>query len=345
MSDKYTETSVETTEHKKGRPMNVFVAKGSRAETRFRKSAGLPIDPRSLAPGFTATPGHDLINHGGKTIHDLNFANFYIGGADSWNKDEVKSIDNSLASAMSDRPLNNVMAQYFLDDNITSVFKVSQILPGNPPSDFFQNDVEKLVTDLLSQGKLDQSNLQNTVHNFMLPKDTILHSGDSNGGGTLRSNAATGFPEAEEEDSTNGLGGYHGSVLVAKGSSQATLYYAVGVYSEGSNGIPVFDQSWKNVVATFYHELNEARTDPDIEDVIKAGDSPQMLKHLGWTSKQGEECGDFPVLEASPLTKVFMEVPLAAGNTKVPVQLQYSNAAHGPEGPIAQPHPRHARRR
>jgi hypothetical protein len=27
----------------------------------------------------------------------------------------------------------------------------------------------------------------------------------------------------------------------------------------------VFDQPWKNVLATFYHELNEARTDPDVD--------------------------------------------------------------------------------
>jgi hypothetical protein len=52
------------------------------------------------------------------------------------------------------------------------------------------------------------------------------------------------------------------------------VYYAVGVYSQTEadgtvNGIPVFDQPWKNVVATFYHELNEARTDADVEDAIR----------------------------------------------------------------------------
>ena len=91
------------------------------------------------------------------------------------------------------------------------------------------------------------------------------------------------------------------------------MYYAVGVYSEQlpngtTNGIPVFDQSWKNVVATFYHELNEARTDPDVEDAIRAGNDPNAVKFLGWTSQQGEECGDFPVFEANPLTQVFQEV-------------------------------------
>ena len=78
------------------------------------------------------------------------------------------------------------------------------------------------------------------------------------------------MPHDDEASSLNGLGGYHGSVHVG-GDAGATIYYAVGVYSEAlpdgsQNGIPVFNENWKNVVATFYHELNEARTDPDVED-------------------------------------------------------------------------------
>lgn len=120
---------------KKGLPMNVFVGKSSRAETRFRNSAGLPIDPQALAPGLPATPEHNLIFHGGKTIHDLIFSNFYIGGAASWNQDDIKSIDRCLAAAMSYRGLNNVICQYFGDDNISSSFKGSQILEGNDIED------------------------------------------------------------------------------------------------------------------------------------------------------------------------------------------------------------------
>ena len=54
----------------------------------------------------------------------------------------------------------------------------------------------------------------------------------------------------EDADAKHGLGGYHGSVHVTSDGSDVTVYYAVGVYSEGGNGIPVFDQSWKNVAAT-----------------------------------------------------------------------------------------------
>ena len=111
-----------------------------------------------------------------------------------------------------------------------------------------------------------------------------------------------------------------------------TLYYAVGVYSERmsdgrNNGIVAFDQPWKNIVATFYHELNEARTDADVEDAIRAGNDPGAIKFLGWVSRQGEECGDFPIFESGGnLGLVMQEVPLTDGSGTVPVQFQYSNA-------------------
>ena len=91
-------------------------------------------------------------------------------------------------------------------------------------------------------------------------------------------------------------------------------------------------------MATFYHELNEARTDADVDDAIRAGNDPNAVKFLGWTSKQGEECGDFPVFESgNDLTKVFKEVPLTSGAATVPVQFQYSDNVHGPEGPRTTP--------
>jgi hypothetical protein len=145
----------------------------------------------------------------------------------------------------------------------------------------------------------------------------------------------------DEASSLQGLGGYHGSVHPAR---TVTIYYSFGVFSErrpngSDNGIVAFDQPWKNIVATFYHELNEARTDPDVEDAIRARNSPRVLRFLGWTSQEGEECGDFPITEAAPdLSLVMKEVSLTNGEGRVPVQFQYSNAVQGPEGPMPQPH-------
>jgi hypothetical protein len=318
------------------RPMNILYRPGSPAERKYRALAGVPgLQPEALAPHLPPMPEHDLMFHGGKTIPNLTFANLYVGG-DAWQSSEMQNIDRALAAAMSEPALNNVMAQYFDGAVPTSRFTGSQTLPGTAPDRLSRGDVERLVGSLQAQGKLSGADLGSTVFNLMLPRGTVLSDDPAPGDteGAHRTVHRRGVPDDEEADSLNGLGGYHGSVEI----DGATIYYAVGVYSETAdgqtNGIPVFDASWKNVVATFYHELNEARTDPDVGQVISGG--PASL--LGWTLLQGEECGDFPVFEANPLTLVFQEVDLADGAT-APVQFQYSNFAHGPEGPVPAPRP------
>ncbi|HKA56822.1 MAG TPA: hypothetical protein VKJ47_24520 [Candidatus Binatia bacterium] len=318
------------------RPMNIYVRRGSRAEDKYRALGGVAqLEPEELAPGIPPTPTHDLLYHGGKTIPNLTFTNFYVGG-ETWDPSDRQNIDQALAAAMAEPTLNNVMAQYFSGPP-TSTFTPSQTLPGPAPARMSQGDVEQLVSTLFAQGQFANFDLSSTVFNFLLPRGTVLNDNPAPGGaqGVPKAGARRpGVPEEEEADSLNGLGGYHGSVQI----DGTTVYYAVGVYSETrngqTNGIPVFDVPWKNVVATFYHELNEARTDADVEQVIQGG-SPTLL---GWTSRQGEECGDFPVAEANPLTLVFQEVPVAGGGT-VPVQFQYSNYVHGPEGPVPTPDP------
>lgn len=316
-----------------------------------------------IVSGFPPIPGIDLKNKGGKTISDLSFANFYVGNTDSWNQSDIQSIDSALKAAMSDKNLNNVMVQYFPGhDTITSTFKGSQVLFGRYPKKFFKDDVEGLVSKLFSQKKLDNYDLNNTVFNFMLPSGTMLNDGERNAGEEKSKTISTQrksdsdddqtLLEDDEFDSLSGLGGFHGSIHVP-GSNPITIYYAVGVYSEKlpdgrTNGIPVLDMAWKNVVATFYHELNEARTDPDVGDARLINDP-----HLGWYSdgiiippnedrQLGGEIGDIPIEEANELrldlSTVFKEVRLSDGIATVPVQLQYSNAVHGPEGPISRPH-------
>lgn len=296
-----------------------------------------------LVSGFPPIPKNDLTFHGGKTIPDLRFSNFYVGKSEVWNQDDKSSIDSALAAAMSDKNLNNVMVQYFPGhDNITSTFRGSRLLPGDFPARFFKEDIETLVNDLFSQGKLDGEDLSNTVFNFMLPPGTMLNAGSKQ--------------EPSQDDSSRGLGGYHGSVHP---NSSATIYYAIGVFSEnlngGTNGIVVFDAPWKNIVTTFYHELNEARTNPDVEDADRLNEESGIL---GWYCDSSEsnnippgpsgnpvggECGDIPMDEVAifangNLSTIVKEVPLTGGNGTVPVQFQYSNAVHGPEGPIPAPH-------
>ena len=334
------------------RPMNVFVASGSKAENAFRARAGVPGSgaehPEVIAPGIKPEPSHDLTYHGGKTIPNLIFTNFYVGGGEAWAQSDIQSIDQALAAAMSDEHLNNVIVQYFPNQKITTTFQPSSTLPGPAPAVVSQGDVENIIGDLYKQELLKKFDLGSTVFNLMLPKGTVLNADPAPTGSptpeTPQTPNASLTIEKEEADSLNGLGGYHGSIHVTGADgNKDTVYYAVGVYSERLangkfNGIPVFEDSWKNIVATFYHELNEARTDADVEDAIRAGDDPSAEKFLGWMSNQGEECGDFPVFEANPLTQVVQEVQLADGSGTVPIQFMYSNAAHGPEGPIDAPH-------
>jgi len=336
----------------KKRPLNVSFRRGSKAAKVYRERAGLPgaesqaPETEVLAPGLKPTPSHDLHYHGGRTIANLHFRNFYVG-ADAWPKADMSKIDQALATAMSDAHLNNVMSQYF-PANISSTFDGSKALPGPRPATISQTDIEALVSSLASKGEFAGSDLPSTVFNFMLPPGTVLNDNTTASGASSdedengKEKRPRVVPDDEEADSLHGLGGYHGSIH----AGAQTIYYAVGVYSEmqaggTENGIVVFDQPWKNVVGTFYHELNEARTDPDVEDAIKAGNDPGAIKFLGWTSKQGEECGDFPVFESgNDLSLVFQEVELASGAGTVPVQFQYSNHVHGPEGPVTTPDPK-----
>jgi hypothetical protein len=252
------------------------------------------------------------------TFPDLVFTNFFVGGS-AWDPQDRRNIDTALAKAMSDQGLNNVLIQYFRGAaNITSTFQPSALMPGDPPDTISQPEVEDLVRQL----RLEGFDLERTVFNFMLPRGTVLTIDDGSGDrtGTARSEDAD-----EKASSLLGLGGFHGWVRV--GGRRA--YYAVGVFSEGNNGIVAFDQPWKNVVATSI--MRYARLAPT--PMLRKGGSPEN------DETPSEEIGDIPMsLAGGNLSKVMKEVPLADGSGTVPIQLMWSNAVAGPEGPIPAPH-------
>jgi hypothetical protein len=114
----------------KFRPMNVVVAPGSTAEKYYRAMARpltSLIKPQAITPGFPPTPEHNLINHGGKTIQNLVYTNFFVGDASSWAETDIESIDQALAAAMADTNLNNVMMQYFNNAPYFGVFPLPRI--------------------------------------------------------------------------------------------------------------------------------------------------------------------------------------------------------------------------
>jgi hypothetical protein len=286
------------------------------------------------APGFAAQPGLNLRYWGGRTIEHLTFTNVYVGGKAKWNADDVTQIDWALAAAMSDPHLNNVIAQYDADGKTSSAFRPSRFLDGPVPARVFRDVIEGFVAGLDQSGALSGFDLATTVFNFMLPRGIVLVDGTSTGHAERSEPHAAVGEHDEAADSKHGLGGYHGSVHGKHGTKKDTVLYAVGVYAEGTNGIVAFDKPWKSICATFYHELCEARTDPDVGDAIRTGND----RLLGWYSARGGEIGDIPLDEAPALEDVMKEVPLTNGSQHVPVQLMWSNAVDGPEGPIAHKH-------
>jgi hypothetical protein len=298
------------------------------------------------AKAFPAHKGLNLRRYPGKVIEHLTFTNVYLGGKQAWSKDDREKIDWALSAAMRDRRLNNVLAQYYKGRVPTSVFEKSRVLEGPLPHRVYRGTIEGFVAKLESENALAGFPLASTVFNFMLPKGVLLSEAqkparrqhveddDDDDDRKPRFNPALG--EHDAVDSLHGLGGYHGSIHPKHGSKRVTVYYAVGVYSEGDNGIAMFKQPWKSVCATFYHELCEARTDPDIEDAIKAGDTPRGDDFLGWYSPKGGEIGDIPMDEAGErLGRVIKEVVLTGSTRRVPIQLMWSNATGRPEGPLA----------
>jgi hypothetical protein len=289
-------------------PLSVVLRPGSEAEASYRSAV--------LAPGFGPDPGLDLRYYGGRTFPHLRFTMVYLG---SWDAAERGHLDHALAAAMRDRGLNNVLAQYFPTAEVTTTFAGSLEHQGDVPERVYRDTVETLVAGL---------DIGPSLACVLLPRGAVLVDGNSDGSGARDADDAV--------DSKHGLGGYHGSIT-AQGSER---YYAVSVYSEGDNGIVAFDEPWKNVCATLYHELQESRTDPDVEDAIRMGTKPGSDRLLGWYSPRGGEIGDIPLSEAgASLDLVMKEVPLADGKGTVPVQLMWSNAVGGPEGPITTPHP------
>jgi hypothetical protein len=274
-----------------------------------------------------------MTNSGGKTISDLVFVNRYVGPAGVWAAGDVTSIDGALSKAMSDARLQTVMQQYFPGGSLSSQMLPSAAHVSALQPVVYKDVIESLVSELYTAGAIGRADPGSAVINVLLPPGVVLSTDFTPGFAPPAAHAQTHARASagvlkvgpnDAADSRHGLGGYHGSVHTADGK---TVYYAAGVYSEGANGIVAFDHPWKNVVATFYHELNEARTDADVEDVNRMGDQTK----LGWYSQAGRgEIGDLPINEATDIHEVFQEVALADGSGTVPIQLMWSNIDSGP---------------
>jgi hypothetical protein len=304
-------------------PMRIQARKGSPAEKDYYEKSALPggawPKPKAIAPGIDPSPLDDLMFHGGKVVPQMEFQNVYLGAEASWKASDIRSIDSAIGLAMRDRRLNNVIVQYFPGAAVSCDMRESIVLNEAKPATLDEPDVQAIVTRLFDKSLIKKTDLGTTIFNLVLPSGTVL--------------------KLDGSSSLRGLGGYHGSLHIKRGGTKVTLYYSANVFSEirsngSENGIVVFNRPWKNVVGTLYHELNEFRTDADVNDAIQTGSND----FLGWTSRQGQEIGDQPIFVADELKLVFKEVTASKTRKKLPVQFMYSNAVHGAEGPIAAPH-------
>ena len=307
-------------------PMRVQARSGSQMEAWYRSKASLPGRawpmPKAIAPGIDPAPLQDLMFHGGKVVPQMEFQNVYLGGAASWAAQDVAFIDAAIEHAMRHKRLNNVMAQYFPGAKVSCDMRASIVVEEPKPARLDEPDVQAKVISLIDSGQLRKRDLATCLFNLILPPGAVLKLGG--------------------DSSLGGLGGYHGSVHSTRAGKRRTIYYSANVFSQilpnqRENGIAVFDRPWKNVVGTLYHEINEFRTDADVNDAIVQ----QNDDFLGWMSRRGSEVGDQPIFaagDAGDLRLVFKEVQDPPRRKRVPVQFLYSNAVHGAEGPIARPH-------
>jgi hypothetical protein len=301
-------------------PMRIQVAPGSEAEYRHYRSAvrrsGEIFQREALAPGVSASPQDDLVFRGGKTLPRMGFQNVYLGHPSDFAGGDVESIDDSITRLLRDEQLQSIIQQYFKGKKLEYDIAPSVRLDENRRNEMDEPDVQNKVIDLFDKNLITTTDLDRTVFNLILPPDTVL-----------KLNGST---------SRNGLGGYHGSVHFQRDGQTRTLYYSANVYSAvrsgRRNGIPFFSTPWKNVVCTLYHELIESQTDPDVGDAIRLNDG----RFIGFNSRFGHEIGDQPIA-ANSLDKVFKEVLTLPGPKATPVQLIYSNAVHGAEGPEEKP--------
>src|SRR5262249_38585053 len=108
------------------------------------------------------------------------------------------------------------------------------------------------------------------VHTIVLPPGTILSDGSA--------------------DSTQGLGGYHGSYNDP--ATNKPVYYAVIVYGQGNNGIDFDGNPQDNLSIVESHEWSEAATDPKVADVNRGAPAQGTLT---WYDNQYGEIGDIAI--------------------------------------------------
>jgi hypothetical protein len=255
-----------------------------------------------------------LVRRGGRTIYDLSYKNFYYGTI--WRQDENSAIVNrhararekieqAIAAAMTDSDLNRLLSQYFPHRPITANPLPPAIIDDaprttSPDIPFNEIDIRSVIAGLV-RTHLANLDLASTAINIILPQGMsleILGLDEQE-----RPSDAPRMPGVPRDAPfyASGLAGYHGSVAETIAGKPVDVLYSVVAWSDGGTGIPVPNWSgWENIVATLYHELQEIRTNPDVDLAVRSGNNAL----IGWNTDpvegpDGQDCreiADLPLV-------------------------------------------------
>ncbi len=177
----------------------------------------------SVAGITRKSKGYDLKYQGGKVLKNPVFQPIYFG--DYWKTAkgaEDRTFNDGFAKEVVTSKHQDLLAQYGVGKGTS---QPSVVVKGNPKR-VTQADVIDLVKNQLSLGGVKGG--PETVHMVVLPPGTVLDAGNG-------------------VDSTQGLGGFHGSYVDGAGKN---VYFGVVAYSQGSNGIDFNGVGRDNVTIT-----------------------------------------------------------------------------------------------
>jgi hypothetical protein len=178
------------------------------------------------------------------------------------------------------RHLNNVMAQYDADGKTSTVFKRFEVHRRPVTARVFRDVIEGFVAGLDQSRALSGFDLATTVFNFMLPRGTVVVDRRSTGHaerreprGRRRARRRSGRLEARARR----LSGARPREARREDRHSAVCRRRL---CRGHQRHRRARQAVEEHLRALYHELCEARTDPDVGETIRTGND----RLLGWYS-------------------------------------------------------------
>ena len=205
-----------------------------------------------------------LVNHGGKVLTAPQVSGIYLG--DYWSTAQGASdalhTDTFIQTWLSGPSVTGVLAQYGVG---SASFASSVKVAATSSLQFTDADARALVQQQIAAGRVVSGD--QTIQVIYLPPGTVL--------------------SLQGTTSQNRLGAYHSSYHDP--GTGKPVYYAVVVYSQGTNGIDFNGNPQDNISIMTSFALAGAMTDPDLGDVTLRAAAQGTL---GWRDDTLGEIGD-----------------------------------------------------